>query len=155
MLNSWRVWLGDDELRAVCIGYSCVNPEIDISLLTDDEPYLREQGIDGFSMSHSSMADVWPTADWRLSRVNYHGTGVWHDGQKTLQWIGDHDLDTDEQLEELEHEVRELLIKIATSDEVLTMLSRYRKVSLPLPIRVTEFEVGNPFDYQMTELRMA
>lgn len=152
-LNSWRIWLGDDELRALCIGYSCVNPEIDISLLTDNEPYLRERNIDSFSGGISQAECVWPTADWRLSRINYPGAGVWHDGKNTLDWIADQDVESAERLTELDHEVRERLIEIVTSDGILTMLSRFRNVSLPLPIRVTEFQVGNPFDYRLCERR--
>jgi len=153
-LNNWRIWLGNDELRALHVGYSCVNPEIAISLLTDNEPHLSEQGINCFSMG-PLMPNVWPTAYWRLSRVNYPGTGVWYDAQHSLDWLRSQDVASEHLLEELDREFGGLLASIVTSDEILSLLSRFRKVLIPLPIRVDEFDIGNPFDYQLSELRKA
>jgi hypothetical protein len=46
VLNNWRVWMGNDELRALHIGFDSTNTEISVSLLTDREPHLEEQKIE-------------------------------------------------------------------------------------------------------------
>lgn len=153
LLNSWRVWCGDDELRALHVGYDCGNAEIVVDLLTNNEPYLDEQNLDGFSSSRPEMGDVWPTADWRLSRINYPGIGDWPDANRTLEWIAEKaESASDKEFMELDQDLNNLLISIVTSNDILGLLCKFRRISLPLAIRVMHFHGDEPFDYQLTKL---
>ena len=108
--------------------------------------------MEAFSMSDPGMEDVWPTADWRLSRINYPGTGVWHDANAILNWIREQmESADDEDFAELDHDLYRLLISIVTGDRLKSILSNYRRVSYPLPIRVVHFHSSEPFDYELTQ----
>ncbi len=108
--------------------------------------------MDAFSMSVPGMEHVWPTADWRLSRINYPGTGVWHDANALIDWIGEQVKSADDDdFAELDNDLNMLLIAIVTGDTVKSVLSKFRRVSYPLPIRVVHFHGCEPFDCELTQ----
>ncbi len=80
LLNNWRVWLGDDELRAIHIGFDSANTEISISLLTDREPYLDESDLSAFGQK-------WSTGNWRLSCVNATYGHQFPDASEIMEWM--------------------------------------------------------------------
>ncbi|MCP4079033.1 MAG: hypothetical protein GY743_02170 [Planctomycetaceae bacterium] len=151
LLKTWRVWCGEDEIKALYVGYDYGNAQIEVSLLTDNEPYLAEQELNGFSMSIDGMENVWPTADWRLDAINC--VEAWAGAEKLLTWIRQQaETVDDEQFAALDTELRTLLITTVTAESFLGLLSRFRRINLPFRIRVGHFNDDTPFDYSLVEL---
>jgi hypothetical protein len=144
ILNSWRVWAGDDEIRALHIGFDSTNTEIAVSLLTDREPYLAEQGLAPLGEPR------WPVADWRLCGLNE----TWHhpfpDAASVLDWMKAQSevLDTDS-LEALNQTVKKMLFDVATGAVVRRELVRFRRIASPFRIRVVWFFDVAPLDAEL------
>lgn len=139
LLNSWRVWVATDELRALHIGFGTTNVELSISLLTNREPYLDEGGI-------KALSEPWPTADWRLTDIASEHAGF----QDFLTWLSrQQNLHSD--ASKFDEKLGDLLFGIATSRVVLEQVSRFRNVHIPLPIRIESFESGQVADYLLPE----
>ena len=150
-LNNWRVWLGDDELRAIHIGFDSTNTEIAISLLTDKEPYLAEHNIDPFDESNGG----WPTADWRLTCVNKSSKHGFPDARELLDWMKTEsrrlfdEPDAVEKISAMDDRLRGLFFSAATSEEIKSMLQRFRRVSRPLKIRVQNWFDEIPLEAEL------
>jgi hypothetical protein len=130
VLNNWRVWLGDDELRAVHVGFDSYNTEIAISLLTDREPYLERQNI-------APLGLRWPTADWRLTCVNKTWRHGFPDARELLEWMKSESSRIEmEEVEDLNARLKALFFSVATSSEIVSMVSKFRRVSKPVRVRV-------------------
>ena len=138
LLNNWRVWCGDDEIRALHIGFDSSNTEISISLLTDREPYLEEQGLD-------PLGDRWSVADWRLTRINDEWSS--RDMDELLEWMKEKakTLD-DDQLMLFNRDLKSILFSVATSESISAQLARFRGLRKPLPVRVEWFFDNEPLD---------
>jgi hypothetical protein len=144
ILNSWRVWAGDDEIRALHIGFDSSNTEIAVSLLTDREPYLEEQGLEPFKEPR------WPVADWRLYAVNATYSYQFPDAASVLDWMKaqSEELDT-ESLEALNLTLKKLLFEVGTSAAIRRELVRFRRIASPFRIRVAWFFDDTPLDAEL------
>jgi hypothetical protein len=146
-LNNWRVWMGDDELRALHIGFDCTNTEISLSLLTDREPYLDKSGIDPFQ-------EPWPTADWRLTCVNHTTRHKFPDAAELMEWmkgqsdaLTGNDDDLFEGSDRLNGAVKQFIFEAVTCTEVLRELRRFHRVAKPMRLRVEWFfDQGEPLE---------
>lgn len=143
ILNNWRVWAGDDEIRALHIGFDSCNAEIAVSLLTDREPYLMERSLAPFR-------EPWPVADWRLYGLNT----TWHhpfpDAARVLDWMRAQSevLDQDA-IEALNRTLKNLLFEVATGATIRRELGRFRRVATPFRIRVVSFFDITPLDAEL------
>ncbi len=144
ILNSWRVWAGNDEIRALHIGFDSSNTEIAVSLLTDREPYLEEQGLAPFE------EPLWPVADWRLYGLNATASCQFPDAANVLDWMRaqSKELDT-ESLEALNLTLKRLLFEVGTSAAIRHELVRFRRVASPFRVRVAWFFDDTPLDAEL------
>lgn len=140
LLNHWRVWTGNDEIRALHIGFDCANAEIAVSLLTDREPYLEEQRLDPYGKR-------WPVADWRLTFIQTTGQYRFPDAENVLDWMAreSNRLDTDS-LDAVNRTLKMLLFEVATGVLVRGELARFRRVASPFKVRIEWFFDTNPLD---------
>lgn len=144
ILNNWRVWAGDDEIRALHIGFDSTNTEIAVSLLTDREPYLLEQGLEPLVDPH------WHVADWRLCNLN----ATWHhrfpDAASVLDWMqAQSDVLDTESLEAFNQAVKKMLFEVATGAVVRRELVRFRRIASPFRVRVEWFFDQAPLDAEI------
>lgn len=147
LLNHWRVWLGDDELRALHIGFDTSNTEIAVSLLTDREPYLDEQGLPPFG-------DRWPVADWRLTALNKTFRHGWPDAAELLDWMAcqAEQLSTQAQ-EDFDEQLKAMFVKVVMGDRLRQAFCRFRRIADPLRVRVEMFyDENSPFEASIREL---
>jgi hypothetical protein len=140
LLNNWRVWSGNDQIRALHIGFDSTNTEIAVSLLTDREPYLDEQNL-------SPFGERWPVADWRLYGLNASYRHRFPGAEDVLEWMR---LQS-EQLSEpaltaFNTDLKGALFEIATGERVRQELARFRRVASPFKMRVEWFFDDKPLD---------
>ena len=144
LLNHWRVWAGNDEIRALHIGFDSSNTEIAVSLLTDREPYLEEANMDPFGSR-------WPVADWRLCFLNASYRCRFPDVEDVLEWMEKQSrLLEHEEVNALNEKLHALLFDIATGPKVRDELSRFRRVASPFKIRVEWWFGDAPLDAEIT-----
>lgn len=143
LLNNWRVWFGEDELKAMHIGFDISNTEISVSLLTDREPYLEEQEMEPFD-------EPWPTADWRLTSVNETANHMFPDIAPLFDWLETqaNALDEDE-LDDLNKNLKAFIFSVATNELVIARLKKFTNYSKPLKIRVASFFDSEPLDFEL------
>jgi len=144
LLNHWRVWAGDDEIRALHIGFDMSNTEIAVSLLTDREPYLEESKTD-------PLGARWPVADWRLCYLNASYRYRFPDVEDVLEWMEQQcGLMEADELNVLNEELHTILFDIATGTVVRHELKRFRRVASPFKIRVEWWFGEAPRDAEIT-----
>jgi hypothetical protein len=140
ILNNWRVWAGDDQIRALHIGFDSFNSEIAVSLLTDREPYLEECRLSPFGAR-------WPVADWRLYGLNASHRYRFADAEEVLHWMRQQaELLETEALTALNEKLKEALFQVVTGPVIRSGLSRFRRVASPFKIRVEWFFDDAPMD---------
>lgn len=146
LLHSWSIWCGDDELRALHIGFDSSNTEISISLLTDREPGLTEQGIDPFKES----CPPWAVADWRLFKINATYRHGWPDAAELLDWMEENSrtLEVDE-IDKMNQNLKQMFFEVATGNKIQEVLARFKRIANPLRIRVEWFFDDVTFDLEV------
>ena len=143
ILNNWRVWVGDDQIRALHIGFDACNTEIAVSLLTDREPYLKERNLSAFGTR-------WPVADWRLYGLNATSRYRFPDAEEALQWMRQQgELLDGEALTTFNEELKGVLFDIATGAQIRQELIRFRRAASPFKIRVEWFFDDAPLDAEL------
>lgn len=144
ILNNWRVWAGDDEIRALHIGFDSSNSEIAVSLLTDREPYLEERKLSPFGVR-------WPVADWRLYGLNASYRYKFPDAEDVLHWMHrQSEVLAPDALTALNERLKEILFEIAAGAAIRDALSRFRRVASPFKVRVEWFFDDSPIDTEFT-----
>ena len=142
LLQRWRLWCGDDEIRALSIGFDSFNTEICVSLLTDHEPHMEEQRID-------PMGQPWPVADWRLFSISSTGSHCFPDAASLVEWMEKSarqpaDDASEFDSESFNEELKKFFYDVATCEPVLVELKQFRRISNPLRIRVHWFFEQSP-----------
>ena len=144
ILNRWRVWAGNDEIRALHLGFDSFNSEIAVSLLTDREPYLEERKLSPFGAR-------WPVADWRLNGLNASYQYRFPDAEDVLDWMRQQADSLDaEGLTALNEHLKGILFEIATGAVIRSGLSRFRRVASPFKVRVEWFFGDDTLDADLT-----
>jgi len=144
LLNNWRVWCGNDEIRALHIGFDSTNTEVSVSLLTDREPYLEDDEIE-------PLGARWPTADWRLTNINETSRHGFPDAAEVLEWMEENaDELSDEELILFNQKLKKMFFEIATGRAVLEQLAAFRNSSKSIKIRVEWFFDNEPLDATIT-----
>lgn len=140
LLNRWRVWAGDDVIRALHIGFDATNAEIAVSLLTDREPYLEERRLSPFGMR-------WPVADWRLYGLNASFRYRFADVEEVLDWMRlQSGLPDAAAVTVLNEKLKAILFEVATGPKIREELRRFRRVDSPFKLRVEWFFDDSPLD---------
>jgi hypothetical protein len=142
LLGRWRIWAGDDVIRALHIGFDASNAEIAISLLTDREPYLEERRLSPFGMR-------WPVADWRLYGLNATFRYRFPDVEDVLDWmrLQSELLDT-EAVTALNERLKAILFEVVTGPGIREELRRFRHLDSSFKVRVEWFFDDSPLDAQ-------
>lgn len=133
LLNNWRTWFGEDELKAIHIGFDISNTEISVSLTTDREPYLEEQKMYPFD-------EPWPTADCCLNSIKKTANHMFPDVAPLFDWLATHAnvLDEDE-LDSLNRNLMAFIFSVATNELVIARFKNFTNYSKLLKIRVASF----------------
>jgi len=148
LLHRWSVWSGDDEIRALNIGFDSFNTEICVSLLTDREPGMQEQGVE-------PLEEPWPVGDWRLNSISSTGTHCFPDAAPLIEWMERCARDqcagaSGFSSGSFDEELKEFFYEVATGKPVLNVIKRFRRVSVPFRIRVQWFFEQSPsLEYEM------
>jgi hypothetical protein len=147
LLQRWLLWTGDDEIRALSIGFDSFNTEICVSLLTDREPRARELEID-------PMSEPWPVASWRLFSISRTGKHCFPDAAPLLDWMrrSAHEYPDGGEFEseKFNEELKKFFFEVATSESILDELKRFRRVASPFRIRVHWFfERAASLEYEL------
>ncbi len=150
LLQRWRLWMGQDEIRALNIGFDSTNTEICVSLLTDNEPYLARDNLD-------PLAEPWPVASWRLCGIGRSAKHTFPDAAELTTWMREqaNALEgTGEELrrgsEQLNEELKQFFFSAATSPKVLAELRSFPRLASSFKIRVQWFfEQSPPLDYEL------
>ena len=146
LLQNWSTWCDDDELRALHIGFDSSNTEISISLLTDREPHLAEQGIDPFQQ----RIPPWAVGDWRLNRINATYRHGWPDAALLLDWMEENSRTLeDSEIDKMNADLKKMFFEVATEKETQRILAHFKRTATPLRIRVAWFFDDVPFDSQL------
>lgn len=140
LLGKWRIWVGDDVIRALHIGFDASNAEIAVSLLTDREPYLEERRLSPFGMR-------WPVADWRLYGLNATFRYRFPDVEDVLDWmrLQSEGLDGEAAIA-LNERLKAILFQLVTGAGMREELRRFRRLGSPFKARVEWFFDDSPLD---------
>jgi hypothetical protein len=152
LLIRWQLWAGDDQMRAMSVGFDSSNTEICVSLLTDREPTLERLGMDG-------LAEPWPVASWRLFGISRSGQHCFPDASALVSWMhaksGALEGSTDQiavASAQLNESLKRFFFEVATSEAILEQLSRFRQTTT-FPIRVQWFfEQDQPLEHIAREV---
>lgn len=148
LLMRWSRWVGNDEIKAMAIGFDCFNTEISISLLTDREPRAEANGVD-------PLAEPWPVDSWRLSHISQMGRHCFPDAHDFLEWMKSKTRThegvssaSESEVAAVNLAVKELISEVVTGEPVLKEIRRFANVAPYFRIRVEWFfDDGPPFDY--------
>ena len=144
----WNQWVGNDEIRALAIGFDCFNTEISINLLTDREPRAEAEGID-------PLAEPWSVDSWRLSHISGTGKHCFPDARDFVDWMkaktrgqGDVPSVSESEVVAVNLAVKKLISEIVVGEVILKELRRFSNVAPNFRIRVEWFfDDGLPFNY--------
>jgi len=144
LLQRWRLWLGQDAVRALSIGFDSTNTEICISLLTDNEPYLVRDNLE-------PLAEPWPVASWRLFDIGRSAKHTFPDAAELASWMRTKASaleGSDEEIrvgsERLNEELKQFFFEAATSARVLAEIRSFKRLAEPFKIRVQWFFEQRP-----------
>jgi hypothetical protein len=129
LLSSWGVWLGDDELRAIHILVDAPNGRMEISLLTDREPYLA----DGQAYFEDG---AWLVGDWRLSDITATDTSSWPDAEPALRWLAGRSKSASQSDRQVERDTIDFMLAIFTGHAIAERVGSFRRTTKPVRVQV-------------------